>query len=175
MAGRISAAAQSVVQVETGKRLAPPPGLTSKERDLWIKIVDEKPADWFRQESVELLKMYCRCSIMLGWLGEKITAVMDVIDAAEGLEDEKGMPDLESMGQALLNLTKFQQMEAKYAQNLMAVATKLRLTPQSQIVPSASGQARKAPTDKVWEEGQGGQEDLYAPLPDDGGGVSLPN
>lgn len=169
MAGRVSEAAKEFAGTAAGERIPAPSGLTKPEAAIWDTLVLEKPASWFTRDNVELLKLYCRSAAQLDWIADRIASTKVSIELAEGSND------LEAMGQALLNMTKFQNMEDKYGKNLMNVATKLRMTPQAQISAPAAGTKAKqsTATAKTYESEDLG--DPYEEIEDEGAGASLMN
>lgn len=170
MAGRISAAAQEFQGTMAGQRIQPPEGLTAKETQIWERLVEEKPANWFTRDNVELLKLYCRCAGQLDWITDRIAATKAAIEVAEA------MNDLESLGTNLLAMTKFQNMENNYSKNMMAVATKLRMTPQAQLTPGVAATKAKQSAPKPYSMDETPVEDLYREISDDeGAGDSLMN
>jgi hypothetical protein len=125
---RRSAASLSISRPPSvGERPEPPAGLTAPEAELWRKVVDGKPADWWGEDNLPLLAEYCRavctCEVLAGRLAE-----------ATGRE---GTPDAE-----LGRLLNWRHREAERAARL---ATKLRLTQQSRYgARSAARQAGRA-------------------------------
>lgn len=167
MAGRISLEAQKYAGALAGERIPAPKGLTKAEVAIWDTLVVEKPPEWFTRDNVELLKLYCRCAAQMDWLADRIEIAKSALEYAEEQDD------LESMGSAVLLMMKFQQMEDKYSKNLMNAATKLRMTPQAQILAQTAGTKAKnsSPTKSTWETKEEEGTDLYAEIPDEGGMV----
>ena len=108
--GRKTAAQLEAVEA-VRVRPEPPDDLNEREEAIWREVVSELPADWFRPETLRLLKAYCshmdrfeRLSYMLDQQMEK----MDVNDIAK-------------MGKAA-------EVESRAA---MSLATKMRITQQA--------------------------------------------
>ena len=81
MAGRKSAASLSVVPASPKKdsRLEPPKSLTKRQREIWIEIVDSKPADWFTSDNGPLLVGYVRAIASHEFLSHRV----DLIESGE--------------------------------------------------------------------------------------------
>lgn len=127
---RKSAAALSVTTGAPDARVAPPADLTEQETVLWREVVDSKPAEWFGEDSVPVLKEYVRAAVMC--------------DRLAGLIDTALLEGKPTVGDLLLA----RDRESRRAANL---ATKLRLTQQSRYTPQAAATAdRKAGGKRPW-------------------------
>jgi phage terminase small subunit len=93
------------------QRPDPQPHLTKEQREIWRRIVNALPADWFRDETLDLLAEYCEQVT----LSRKISQFIDELTPADGAED----------------LRKLQMMKDKSSRVLMSLATKMRLSQQS--------------------------------------------
>jgi hypothetical protein len=129
---RKSVDALSIVPRLPADRVAPPPGLSRKERELWRRIVDSKPAEWFDSGSAPLLREYVRsvavCDALAGMVAGAMKGPAADLKAALDLRD-------------------------KEARRLASLATKLRLTQQSRYTPlSASTANRKASGARPWSD-----------------------
>jgi hypothetical protein len=61
---RLSLEARSAAAFRAGdKRRPPPKHLSAPAKRLWIEIVADRPIDWFRPGSFELLEQYCEITI----------------------------------------------------------------------------------------------------------------
>jgi hypothetical protein len=136
---RKSAAALSVVQSLPGaKRPEPPEELTEEQAVEWRKVVDRLPADWFPQDSHQLLVAYCRHVSRARVLAEMLDRFeRERIGLAAGLREyEKllGMADREHRA-------------------ISSLATRMRLTQQSRYRgETAKNRAEKANApSKQWE------------------------
>ncbi len=107
------------------RMLEPPADLTPAQADVWAAIVATKPSDWFGADTVPLLAAYCRAVIEHRWISAQIDAKKD-----EWLLDERGFELYD-------RATKLQERQARMMSSL---ATKMRLTQQSQY--GARGAAR---------------------------------
>jgi hypothetical protein len=132
--GRKSAASLTVVSsAPLVQRLAPPEYLTPGEKQLWLDVVNTKPADWFALDSAPVLVEYVRAVETCNLLAVPVASTMAL--------GEPG--DIEK-------ILKVRDREAKRAADL---ATKLRLTQQSRYTPTAAATANKRAqgASKPWE------------------------
>lgn len=115
--GRKSAASLSIASPVTAiSRVAPPAGLTDKQRGLWLATVNSKPAEWFGDEHVPMLVEYVRHVETADMLTEQI----ENFDP-EWLKDDDG----------LKRLDKLTGMRAREAALINTLARSMRLTQQS--------------------------------------------
>lgn len=133
--GRIPAAELSVASDNTEKLAQRPqaPGhLTPEQQLVWRKTVDAMPADWFRQETLEVLAQYC-CH------------VVEARELNKQIEQMKGSAeDYNVREYALLLRCRKSESEA-----ILSTATKLRITLQSTYDKSKK---KGAGTKKPWEK-----------------------
>lgn len=128
---RESAASLTVLPVSSLARVEAPACLEEGERDLFVAVVNSKPADWFGEDSVPLLVEYVRACGMCDLLDYQVKAAI-----AEG--------DAKVIKSAMV----LRDMESKRA---LTIATKLRLTQQSRYTPQAAATAVKgAGTARPW-------------------------
>ena len=121
--GRKSAASLAVVSTLVQKRQEPPSHLTADQKDLWRRVVETKPAEWFGDDSAPLLVEYTRAVSMCDRLEREVAAAI-----------ESG--DIEVTERML----KMRDREAGRAAKLAAA---LRLTQQSRYTPQAAATANK--------------------------------
>lgn len=122
--GRKSAAALAIVASNPlPQRMAPPAYLTAAQRDLWLDVVNTKPAEWFGPDSAPLLVEFVRAVETCNLLAGPVARAMAEGDPAE-----------------IQKILKVRDVEAKRAADL---ATKLRLTQQSRYTPQAAATANK--------------------------------
>ena len=115
--GRKSAASLSVASPVTAiSRVAPPSGLTDRQRGLWLATVNSKPAEWFGDEHVPMLVEYVRHVETADMLTEQI----------EGFD-----PDWLKDDEGLKRLDKLTAMRAREAALINTLARSMRLTQQS--------------------------------------------
>lgn len=114
--GKKSAAALAVVSTDVACPLQPPSSLTPAQRQVWLRTVNAKPADWFGEEHVPLLMGYCRHVCNADTIDEALSQVK-----ADWLLSEDGIARHE-------RLYKMHDREERAAS---ALATRLRLTPHS--------------------------------------------
>jgi hypothetical protein len=124
---RKSTAALSVVPIGIAMRVQPPADFTEAQKAKWVSIVNEKPVDWFGQDTVgplgEHVRALCMCDTIEGWIQALLA------------EDDKA-----KITMSLDDLLKMRDRESKRA---IAIATKLRLTQQSRYTPQAAATATK--------------------------------
>ena len=96
-----------------GKPPAPPRDLQREERDLWRRIVEARPPDFFQEGARQLLANYVRTLVQLG-------RAMDTVAALDPASDR------DAYAQAVGTAAKLNAMA-------VALATKLRLSIQSAI------------------------------------------
>jgi hypothetical protein len=136
--GRRSAASFSVISPISDHRPAPPDELTDEQANEWLAIVDRLPADWFKRETTPLLVALCRHIATARMLSRQI----DRID--EMFEDVLGVAE------GVAHLDRLLAMRAREVAGMAAMATKLRLTPQSRYTPGrAATESRKPAVNKL--------------------------
>ena len=117
--------------------LAPAPGLTDDQAQVWRETVEARSADYFGEDAAPLLEEYCRVVVMCRLLAVQIEAAL----AGDELGDLKSLLD----------------MRDKESRRLTSIATKLRITNQSRYTPDkAAVKARKGGGGKVWQFGKTG-------------------
>jgi len=117
--------------------LAPAPGLTDDQAQVWRETVEARSADYFGEDAAPLLEEYCRVVVMCRLLAVQIEAAL----AGDELGDLKSLLD----------------MRDKESRRLTSIATKLRITNQSRYTPDkAAVKARKGSGGKVWQFGKTG-------------------
>ena len=117
--------------------LAPAPGLTDDQAQVWCETVGARSADYFGEDAAPLLEEYCRVVVMCRLLAVQIEAAISGGESGEL--------------KALLD------MRDKESRRLTSIATKLRITNQSRYTPDkAAVKARKGSGGKVWQFGKTG-------------------
>ena len=113
------------------QRPEPPDDLTEFEKEVWRKAASGLPADWFGDETLDLLRLYCRHMLMFEELTDEVNANWDELKSAEKVR-----------------LLKQREVETRAA---LSVATKLRITKQSTVRAEKSKRpgATKAPWGNV--------------------------
>lgn len=122
--GRTPQNASSALELVAKSRPKPPKQLPKKAKDTWKQVVNSLPVDHFRQSDLPLLEKYCM-SDHVYWL-----AMQKVIDEDSlVIVTEKGysLPD------------SYLTVANKQAQIMTALATKLRISPNSRISMSKAG------------------------------------
>lgn len=130
-----------------GRRLEPPPDLNTREQlDDWHAIVDALPHDWFKPENVPLIVELIR------HMGQS-RRLADGLEAMNAESDND--PVLLTQAAHLGKLNFLQGMHRRQTSQIMALMTKLRLTPYAvQQGNRDASNARKSTdnaTVKPWE------------------------
>jgi len=135
-----------------GTRLEPPAELRPAEAAVWRRIVARLPPDWIGTDDV-MLRELCRHSVHADELAvqlEEIRTLRTEIKASPQPDVRKLelVLDLMKSEQALLRAHGYQ------SERIGNLATKLRLTNQSQEQPKKAGTARSKVPDgpKPWED-----------------------
>jgi len=136
--GRNSTGGLKVVQTaEVCPRIAPPAEISEFEASVWHSIVNTKPADWFQNDTKQLLLAYCK--------HVSTAAVIDTqIDAfkPEWMADPDGLD----------RYRKLTDMREKQTRAITSLSRSMRLTQQSKYdTQKASVADRKASGSKPWE------------------------
>ncbi len=111
------------------KKLAPPPTLPPRERELWAAIVKGQSPGWFVSGSEPLLEAHCRCVVFLQALYARREQLL--ADTANGIEDLQELVELIEKQTRLLAMT----------------SRSLRLTQQSRVRQNIPQEEAPAP----WE------------------------
>ena len=137
--GRKSSASLSVVPVSTKDRRSPPPAhLNAAEKKLWRDIVASCPSGWFNVAQEALLAGFCCHASAADFISKLI---------------EKDRPiDVTDRGK-FRRYAKLLTMRSRETAAMSALATRMRLTQQSQIQPRTAGRAWDAnhPGPKLWD------------------------
>jgi hypothetical protein len=145
--GRKSATSLSVAKVEPIPRAAPPQDLAAYEAEVWMSVVNTKPADWFAADTLPMLRSYVRHCYQAKKIDDEMDKIIGRPFLAEAAEDDKGLPlylgDL---------FEKLQKMRERESAKIMALARSMRLTQQSQIDPErAHTKSKKSNRSELWE------------------------
>lgn len=119
--GRKSAVALAVVQtgkIDAIQRPEPPSHLTIDQAQEWIRVVNDMPADWFGQETHELLAQYCRHVVT----ARRVSVMIEDLIQCGGND---WLDDYD-------RLLKMQEREGRA---MTALARSMRITQQSQYHP----------------------------------------
>ena len=136
--GRKSVSSLSVVP-DGALRPAPPPELTASEREMWLRVVNEKPVAWFDAASSPLLVEYCRLKTQIDLL------TLCLADFT---------PELLREPSAAARHRGFMQARDRSQKTMAMLATKMRLAQQSRYdekVASRKVGATTAPVKMPWE------------------------
>lgn len=136
--GRKSAASLSVVGTVTSlKRLAPPEDLTSDQRQIWLATVNSKPAEWFGDEHMPILREYVRHVVT----AEVLTRQIEEFDPAWMADDD-----------GLKRYDRLTGMRAREAGVINTLARSMRLTQQAAYrADKAASLGDKGKGKKPWQ------------------------
>jgi hypothetical protein len=128
--GRKSAAELAVVPISAVRRPEPPEELSPEEAEVWRQTVDGMRADWFGVETHPLLRCYCTQAATAEFLAIALRTT-DVGDKSYGrlLALHRGATKI-----------------------MLSLATKLRITPQSNRMSSRDGRDPTGGRPKPWED-----------------------
>lgn len=135
--GRKSSAALAVVddQDMSLARIMPPSGLSQAERQVWMALVNSKPADWFGIEHVPLMVEYarhvCRGHVVAGQLDAFTDEWLATDDGLRRFKDLSGIAN-------------------KTASMVKTLATSMRLTHQAVYHKDKAGMGPNR-AGKVWQ------------------------
>lgn len=133
--GKKSIASLEVVQnqqITAFKRPEPPARLTNEQAEIWLAVVNNQPADWFKPDTHELLEHYTRHAVA----GRRIDEMI------------KSLPDSDD-SDWLNTLNKLYIMQEREGRAMTSLATKMRITQQSEYTHKTKRD--KAPVRKPWE------------------------
>jgi hypothetical protein len=135
---RKSVAALSVVPAPHGhKRPEPPDELTAEEAVEWSVVVNRLPADWFPDESHQLLVQYCRHVVR----ARDIAGLLRRFDLewTETLEGLQRYDKLTAMGE-------------REGRAISSLATRMRLSQQSRYQKATAATRTAMKTDPPWTQ-----------------------
>lgn len=150
-----------------GERPDPPPELREPEAAVWRRIVGRLPVDWFAADNEPLLKELCRHVIHADELSARLEDTRQSIVALGELVRAGGVVDVQTLQarETLVELSKVEMMLLRahgyQSERIGNLATKLRLTNQSQEQPKKAGTRRDVvpPGKKPWEGWQSDGDD----------------
>ncbi len=122
-------------------RLKPPGDLTDDQKRIWHETVNALPPDWFADEHIAMLRLYC----------QHITRAAKLESALERLDPVDNLNDYEK-------LVKLAGLESAKA---LALARAMRLTQQSRLKPETAHN-RSAAAAHAASVGSGAFDDLLA-------------
>ena len=150
--GRKSSAARSItnvmalqgLDVRNVGRPKTPPELTKDQRKEWDEISVRMPQDWFGRETFPMLVSLCRAVTYSRRLAAELEEVEHGLDSLPNRLREQNpettLKDIEGILELRLNRrTELYKLQADQARLVMALSTKLRLTPQSRYQPITAG------------------------------------
>lgn len=140
--GRKSIASLTTVVPHPTKYGRPPPPdeLTEEQAKEWESVVKRMPAQWFRREHFAMLASYCRLVVSARMLSQQIDAFRP-----EWMKTDDGVDRLDRLG----------RMRDREVRSMAMLATRLRLTHQSQMRSETAGRAARkigADTPRPWDD-----------------------
>ena len=117
------------------QRLEPPDTLSDDEATVWRRIVNALPAGHFQPADAELLRAFVTACVMH--------------DEAKAMVNQHGMMMVNERGTPVAN-PMLSTMQSQ-AQTMKALATSLRLSPQSRYSEKAAATKAVQPADKPWQ------------------------
>lgn len=137
---RKSAEEQAIKPVLTFAKAPPPPpeGMSERAETEWRTITERLPADWFDAECFAILRGHCEAVAECEALQEMIEIVRPKATEHDDWNDR---------------YRRLLRAKDQTARLVLASATKLRLTPQSRILPrKAGGAAERDPSSpRPWD------------------------
>src|SRR5688572_17988830 len=89
---RISPAARAAAAWRSGgEKPGPPRGMSPQARRIWQEIVADRPADWFRPGSLQLLRQFCEVSVAQHAALADLTAAPDDDDVVARVKTLAGI------------------------------------------------------------------------------------
>jgi len=118
--GRKSSASLQVIRpanITAVERPAALEMLTDEQAGVWGKVVNRMPAEWFRDETHELLAQYCRHAVSVRRVAELIESLLS---------------DEEESGNWLSEYNRLLIMQEREGRALSSLATRMRISQHSQ-------------------------------------------
>lgn len=124
--------------VEITPRAAPPAELSEFEASVWQSVVNTKPAEWFQDDTRQLLIAYCRHAATAALVDQEISAF-----------DPKWMKDDEG----LKRYQRLLDMREKQTRAINALSRSMRLTHQARYDTrvAANADRKEKGKRKPWE------------------------
>jgi hypothetical protein len=124
MAGRKSTASLTVLKTpKLDKRLDAPGTLTARQREIWVSVVNTKPADWFTDDTAALLVAYVKSVDQHELLSLQVESF-----------DMSALCDMDGVKM----LDRLHAMQERQARLFQSLATRMRLTQQSRWQPATA-------------------------------------
>lgn len=111
------------------ERLMPPYGIGDEEAEVWIRVVEDQPADAFSGKDADILAAYCRHVVR----GNRIMQLIAQAEAGRELDTDE--------------YDKLLKMHERESRAMSSLATRLRITKQATTNHRGNdqGKKRKAP------------------------------
>ena len=113
--------------VRLGERPKPPSTLNERAALEWERVVDRMPSNWFSDETLSILEMYCEHVAE----GAAVQAMIETVRGTAMANDESY--------KRYRDLQRDKELQTRAA---LSCATKMRLTQQSSYTDKASGTAK---------------------------------
>lgn len=139
--GRKSVAALEVVTarpVEAVERPLAPHDLNDEETEVWARVVDAMPADWFTAGTMPLLAQYCRHVIQARRIAEMIER------ATSDVDPETRLPTL-----SIKDWDRLLKMQTRESEKIASLAVKMRISQSA--IRNDRGNRQTKPSRKPWE------------------------
>jgi uncharacterized damage-inducible protein DinB len=120
--GRTSAAAIEIAPhaIQAMHRPQAAHDLTDEETEVWFSVVNRLPADWFPDETLPLLRQYCRHAVQARRIAEWIEK------ATSDLNPKTKQPTL-----TVKDYDRLLKMQERESRALASLATKMRISQQT--------------------------------------------
>lgn len=132
---------------EVGKhqpeRVLPLPGMNTRARSMWKKIVDSLPAGHFQAGDLPLLRDYCEAYDRSAQAETEIKRHGLLVAAGSGLVISKGEDGKVSVEQMILKANPAVAIKTAAAHTMKALAVALRLCANSRMTPKQAGKEEK--------------------------------
>lgn len=130
-------------------RQPPPADLSAFEAELWMKVVNTRPADYFTADTLPLLRSYVRHCYQAAKIDDELAKVIDQPFLSVAANENNGTPVY--TGELFDRLTKMRDRESRA---ITALARSMRLTHQAQMHQKTAGTAARkgaSASSKLWE------------------------
>ncbi|MHC1788536.1 phage terminase small subunit P27 family [Solidesulfovibrio sp.] len=140
-------AARLATAPEVGKRqperVLPLPGMNTRARSMWKKIVDSLPADHFQAGDLPLLRDYCEAYDRSAQAETEIKRHGLLVAAGSGLVISKSEDGKATVEQMTLKANPAVAIKTAAAHTMKALAVALRLCANSRMTPKQAGKEEK--------------------------------
>lgn len=116
---------ETVSDMRRVERLLPPYGIGDEEAEVWIRIVEDQPADAYTGKDADVLAAYCRHVVR----GNRIMQMIDQVERGESLDTDE--------------YDKLLKMHERESRAMSSLATRLRITKQATTNHRGNDQTKK--------------------------------